>query len=304
MTRVHFDPIDGVVLLDKPPGLSSNAALQHARRLLQAEKAGHTGTLDPLARGLLVITLGEATKFSADLLEADKCYEARLALGATTSTGDAEGEILERRAVDVSRSQLEAALVSFTGRLEQVPPMHSALKHQGQALYELARRGLQVERAARAVWVHRLWLIEWDPLQPLVGVDSSKGLYVRTLAEDLGRFLGCGAHLRALRRTSVGRFDLSDAIGLDRLEALTLQERRTRLLPVDALLQSLPRVDLDPEATRRLGYGQPVACAVASTQRARVYGPQGHLLGVASVDQGMLTARRLLSQARALESKP
>jgi len=303
MNRARFDAIDGVLLLDKPLGASSNAVLQRARRLLQADKAGHTGTLDPLASGLMALTLGEATKFSADLLDADKCYEARLELGVTTRTGDAEGEVLQTRPVAVTRDQFEAAFPALTGCIGQVPPMHSALKRDGQPLYVLARRGIEVERRPRMVQVHRLWVIAWDERRPIIGVECGKGLYVRTLAEDLGRALGCGAHLGALRRTRVGPFDLSGAIGLDELEGLALERRRERLLAVDALLQALPRVDLDGEACRQLGYGQAVACALASAQRARVYGPQGRLLGVASVEHGILTARRLVSQARAMESK-
>jgi len=303
MARARFDALDGVLLLDKPTGISSNVALQRARRLLQADKAGHTGTLDPLACGLMALTFGEATKFSADLLDADKSYEAGVALGVTTSTADAEGEVLQTLAVAVSRGQFEAALPALTGRIEQVPPMHSALKRNGQPLYALARRGVQVERLPRVVQVHRLWVISWDEARPTIGVDCGKGLYVRTLAEDLGRALGCGAHLGALRRTRVGRFDLSEAIGLEGLEALTLQARRARVLPVDALLQQLPRVDLDGEACRQLGHGRSVACAMASVPRARVYGPHGHLLGVATVDHGILTARRLINQARVLESQ-
>jgi tRNA pseudouridine55 synthase len=303
MPSGRIDAIDGVLLLDKPTGISSNAALQRARRLLSARKAGHTGTLDPLASGLMALTFGEATKFSSDLLDADKCYEAQLVLGATTSTGDAEGEVLSRAPVQVSQAQFEAALPALTGSLQQVPPMHSALKHKGEPLYALARRGIEIERPARAVKVHRLWLVRWDAGRPIIGVECGKGLYVRTLAEDLGRALGCGAHLGALRRTRVGSFDLAQAIGLEALEALEPDRRRARLLAVDALLQGLPRVDLDQQASRQLGFGQPVACGMARAPRARVYGPQGRLLGVATVDQGMLTARRLLSQARELESK-
>ncbi len=303
MAQSGFEDVDGVLLLDKPLGVTSNAALQRARRLLQASKAGHTGTLDPLAGGLMALTFGEATKFSADLLEADKSYEARVVLGTTTRTGDAEGEVVQTRPVAVSLAQFEQVLRDFVGPIEQVPPMHSALKRDGTPLYVLARRGVEIERAARTVHVRRLWLMAWDPHQPTIGVACGKGLYVRTLAEDLGRALGCGAHLGALRRTRVGPFEVADAIGLERLEPMALAQRRARLLAVDALLQTLPRVDLDGEASRQLGHGQPVACAMLGAQRARVYGPQGRLLGVATVDQGMLTARRLISQARVLESK-
>jgi tRNA pseudouridine55 synthase len=302
MPKARFESIDGVLLLDKPLGASSNAALQGARRLLNACKAGHTGTLDPLASGLLPLTLGEATKFSSDLLDADKCYEARLVLGATTSTADAEGDVIQRRPVEVTEAQFESMLSSFVGTLSQVPPMHSALKRNGQALYQLARRGIEVERRARSVVVRRLWMIRWDRYEPTIGVECGKGLYVRTLAEDIGSALGCGAHLGALRRTRVGAFGVTDAIGLERLEQLTMIQRRDRLLPVDALLQSLPRVDLDLQASEQLGQGKQIACGATPTQRARVYGPQGRLLGVATVDHGMLIARRLLSQVRGLES--
>jgi len=303
MRKARLDAVDGVLLLDKPVGASSNAALQRARRALGARKAGHTGTLDPLASGLLALTFGEATKFSGDLLDADKCYEARLVLGTTTTTGDAEGAVVGQRPVEVSEAGFVSTLQRFTGTIEQVPPMHSALKRDGQPLYRLARRGIEVERAARTVVVGRLWLIGWDERQPTIGVECGKGLYVRTLAEDIGAALGCGAHLGALRRTRVGPFDVRDAIGLEALEQLAQPLRRERLLPVDALLQGLPRVDLDPDACEQLGHGQRVACGAASARRARVYGPQGRLLGVATVDHGMLIARRLLSQAGALESK-
>jgi len=302
MRSARFDAVDGVLLLDKPLGASSNAVLQRARRLLNARKAGHTGTLDPLASGLLALTFGEATKFSSDLLDADKCYEARLVLGASTTTADAEGEVVERRPVDVDESRFVSTLARFVGTVSQVPPMHSALKHDGQPLYRLARQGIEVERPARSVIIRRLWLIDWDGLQPTIGVECGKGVYVRTLAQDIGAALGCGAHLGGLRRTRVGPFQVRDAIGLEALEQLAPDLRRERLLPVDALLQSLPRVDLDPQACESLGHGKQVACGAASAQRARVYGPHGRLLGVASVDHGTLTVRRLLSQARALES--
>jgi tRNA pseudouridine55 synthase len=303
MTNAPFEAVDGVLLLDKPVGASSNAALQRARRLLNARKAGHTGTLDPLAEGLLALTFGEATKFSGDLLDADKCYEARLALGTVTATGDAEGQVVERRPVDVRRDAFEAALARFTGTVLQVPPMHSALKRDGQPLYRLARQGIEVERRARPVAVRRLWTIAWDALTPTIGVECGKGLYVRTLAEDIGAALGCGAHLDALRRTRIGPFDVSSSIGLDRLEALPIEARRRQLLPIDALLQSLPRVDLDRQASEELAHGRQVAWGAGSAQRARVYGPQGRLLGVATVDHGVLVARRLLSRPQPLESE-
>ncbi len=302
MGSARFEAVDGVLLLDKPVGASSNAALQRARVLLNARKAGHTGTLDPLAGGLLALTFGEATKFSADLLDADKCYDARLRLGTVTTTGDAEGVVTESRPVDVSRATFEDVLARFTGTVSQVPPMHSALKHEGRPLYRLARQGIEVERRARPVAIRRLWTIAWDPLEPTIGVECGKGLYVRTLAQDVGAALGCGAHLSALRRTRIGAFDLSEAIALERLEALPVERRRERLLAIDTLLQSLPRVDLDREASEQLEHGQQVPWAAGSAQRARVYGPHGRLLGVASVDHGLLVARRLLSQPPAPEA--
>jgi tRNA pseudouridine55 synthase len=303
MRSERFSIVDGVLLLDKAVGISSNAALQRARRLLEARKAGHTGTLDPLASGLLPLTFGEATKFAADLLDADKCYEAQLVLGTTTTTGDAEGEVVEQRAADVGEAELVAILSRFTGNLSQVPPMHSALKREGQPLYRLARKGIVVERAARTVAVRKLWLIAWDRLRPVIGVECGKGLYVRTLAQDIGEALGCGAHLGALRRTRVGNFDVADAIGLEALEPGSALQRRRRLLPVDTLLQTLPRVDLDREACEQLEHGRQIACAATSAERARVYGPHGRLLGVAAVDRGMLIARRLLRVERTLESE-
>jgi tRNA pseudouridine55 synthase len=290
--------VDGVLALDKPLGLSSNTALQHARRLLQARKAGHTGTLDPLASGLLPLTFGEATKFSADLLDADKQYEACLALGSTTTTGDGEGELVETRPVAVGREQFAAVLERFRGSQLQVPPMHSALKHEGQPLYELARAGRNVERAPRAITIARLVLRHWDPLAPVVQIACSKGTYVRVLAQDIGAALGCGAHLAALRRTGVGSLDVARAVTLEQLEALDLEGRRRCLLPLDTLVGGLPSVQLDAAAAARFGHGQrvprPEACA-----RLRVYGADGALLGVARCTDGWLEPVRLVAQPAA-----
>ncbi len=292
--RAPADPVDGVLALDKPLGLSSNTALQHARRLLQARKAGHTGTLDPLASGLLPLTFGEATKFSADLLDADKEYEACIALGSTTTTGDGEGTVVDTRPVTVDRAQLGAVLERFRGRQLQVPPMHSALKHDGQPLYELARAGRSVERAPRAIEIARLELLEWDPLAPVVRIACSKGTYVRVLAQDIGAALGCGAHLRALRRTRVGPLDLARAVTLDALGALDLAGRRRCLLPPDALLGSLPAAHLETAAAVRFGHGQRVAHPQAGA-RLRVYGADGALLGVARGADGWLEPVRLVA---------
>ncbi|MEP6607691.1 MAG: tRNA pseudouridine(55) synthase TruB, partial [Burkholderiaceae bacterium] len=230
MAKSRGERVNGVLLLDKPGGVTSNSALQLARRLLDAAKAGHTGTLDPMATGLLPITFGEATKFASDLLNADKSYRATLRLGATTATGDADGEVLERCSVKASRQDVIIALSSCVGTIEQVPPMHSALKLNGQPLYKLARAGVIVERAARRITVQRLTLIEYAGESIVVDVDCSKGTYVRVLAEDVGRALGCGAHLCALRRTRAGRLRVEDAITLSALEAMTLEARRQRLL--------------------------------------------------------------------------
>ncbi|HXY04923.1 MAG TPA: tRNA pseudouridine(55) synthase TruB [Burkholderiaceae bacterium] len=302
MRRTGADLVDGVLVLDKPVGLSSNLALQKARRLLQARKAGHTGTLDPLASGLLPLTFGEATKFSADLLEADKEYEAQLELGLVTSTGDAEGEVLARRAVDVTRARLEEVLARFVGESQQVPPMHSALKRNGRPLYELARAGGEVARTPRPIVVARLTLASWDERRPVLSVACSKGTYVRVLAQDIGEALGCGAHLAALRRTRVGPLLLAQATTLTQLEGQALAERRARLLPIDALLASLPRVVLDTQAAARLGHGQSVRWldpGVREAPRVRVYDARGRLLGVARCRDGWLTATRLVATAAA-----
>jgi len=302
MRRTAADLIDGVLLLDKPVGLSSNLALQKARRLLQARKAGHTGTLDPLASGLLPLAFGEATKFSADLLEADKEYWAQIELGVTTSTGDAEGEVLRRRAVHVAREQFEAALARFVGKGWQVPPMHSALKRGGRPLYELARDGREIERAPRAIELMRLTTTCWEERCPSFELVCSKGTYVRVLVQDIGEALGCGAHLIGLRRTRVGDLRLAQATTLAQLEGQSLSERRSQLLPVDALLESLPRISLDAVAAARLGCGQRV-CAqepgMEDAPRLRVYDAQQRLLGVASYQSGWLTATRMVANCPA-----
>ena len=290
------DRISGVLLLDKPGGVTSNFALQAARRLLNAAKAGHTGTLDPMATGLLPLTFGEATKFSADLLEADKSYRATLKLGVTTSTGDADGDVLETRAVNVSRAEVDIALSRFVGTIEQVPPMHSALKRDGRPLYELARAGKEVERAPRQITVHRLALVEHRDDAIVVDVDCSKGTYVRVLSEDIGRTLGCGAHLSALRRTRAGRLCVDDAVTLAALEAMAPAERRARLLPEDELLASLATVQLDDVLAARFRQRQRLALdAEPRGHRVRVYGGTNELLGTATISQwGVVEPERLI----------
>ncbi len=294
------DRISGVLLLDKPGSMTSNSALQAARRLLNAAKAGHTGTLDPMATGLLPLTFGEATKFSADLLDADKSYRATLQLGVTTSTGDADGEALETRAVNVSSAELEAVLSRFVGTIEQIPPMHSALKRDGRPLYELARAGIEIDRAPRQVMVYRLAAVGQSGSLAVVDVACSKGTYVRVLAEDIGRALGCGAHLAALRRTRAGRLDVDDAVTLSALEAMTTEARRSLLLPEDELLASLAAVRLDEALAERFRQGQRLAMeAEPRGHRVRVYAGINELLGTATINQwGVVEPERLISKEK------
>jgi len=289
--------VDGVLLLDKPLGLTSNDALQKARRLFSAAKGGHTGTLDPLATGLLPLCFGEATKFSADLLDADKTYEAVLKLGVTTDSGDAEGAVTGTVAVDVAESAILSVLPRFIGNIQQIPPMHSALKRNGRPLYELARQGIEVERAPRAVTIHAIdcLVIAGDMLT--LRVACSKGTYIRVLAADIGRALGCGAHLAALRRTAVGDLDLAGAVTLAELEALDEAGRAGRLQPVDALLQSLPIMSLEGEAAERFRHGNPVDLQPAPAGKMRVYAG-GRLVGVGEKGlDGRLWPKRLVQLA-------
>jgi len=295
-------PVNGVLLLDKPAGITSNAAVQSVRRLFRAQKAGHTGTLDPMASGLLPICLGEATKFSHLLLEADKAYAATVRLGMTTTTGDLDGETTARHAVQATPEDIRHALEGFAGEILQTPPMYSALKHDGQRLYQLARAGRDVPRAPRSIVIRKLDLLGVEGDEVSLFVSCSKGTYVRVLAEDLGRALGCGACLSGLRREGVGNFRLSlGAVSLDQIEQTAPGERDALLLPADALVSSLPRLDLDPEAALRLSHGQSVAhSAVHDEGLARIYGPTGIFLGVAEVRaQGRIVPRRLVSGAGA-----
>ena len=292
--------LDGVLLLDKPLGLSSNRALQAARRLFNAEKAGHTGTLDPLATGLLPLCFGEATKFSGELLNADKRYVATVQLGVTTATADAEGVVLETRPVAATRSDVKAALEAFVGGIEQVPPMYSALKRDGKPLYEYARAGIELERAPRHVSIHELRLVETDDGLAdgrfVFEVRCSKGTYVRTLAADIGERLGCGAHLAALRRTGIGSLDVVQAHSLADLEALTAEARDALLLPPDSLLTSLVEVRLDAADAARLRHGQAVRWAGEEGTRLRVYDAEHAFIGVCrQVADGWLQAQRLVA---------
>lgn len=287
--------VNGVILLDKPTGMSSNAALQRVRRAFDAAKGGHTGTLDPMASGLLPLCLGEATKFAQVLLDSDKSYEAELCLGVRTDTGDAQGQVLESRPVSVTSAEFAAACAGFVGEIDQIPPMYSALKVAGRPLYDYARDGMTLPRLPRRVRIQRIEVLAFDMARARVVVDCSKGTYVRVLAEDIGARLGCGAHLAALRRTRIGRFGIDESVGLAQIEADTEGASRW-LLPVDHLLADLPRVLLDEHAMDRFVHGQPVALVGRSVHGGlvRVYGPSGRFLGAADHEVGRLQPRRLL----------
>lgn len=293
--------VDGVLLLDKPIGMSSNGALQTARRLLNAAKAGHTGTLDPMASGLLPLTFGEATKFSQMLLDADKTYEAVVQLGVETDSGDAEGAVIATRPVAVGQGDLEIVLARFRGEIEQVPPMYSALKRDGKALYEYAREGIVLERAARPVTIHALSLVDYQAPFLKILVTCSKGTYVRVLGEDIGAALGCGAHLNALRRIEVGALDTTGMITLDDL--LAHPDPLSLLRPVDALLSTFPALELSAGLAKRFLQGQRLALgkeeiAVPAQQgRVRIY-HDGRLLGTGQLGEyAILAPERLISTA-------
>jgi tRNA pseudouridine55 synthase len=285
-----------VLLLDKPAGISSNTALQKAKRLYQAAKAGHTGNLDPFATGLLPVCLGEATKFSQFLLDADKTYQGLIRLGQTTTTGDPEGEVLTRQEVRVGLEQVRQVLERFIGKISQVPPMYSALKRDGKALYEYARQGLEVERAPREVAIYSLILERFAGDELLVTVSCSKGTYIRTLAEDIGKALGCGAYLQSLRRTAIGEFAIKDAFTLEQLEAMTVEERDARLLSGDSLLQGHPQVVLDKDSVFYLQRGQAVWLPRVTEQGVvRLYDEAGLFLGIGDVtEEGKIAPRRLV----------
>lgn len=287
--------VDGVLLLDKPIGMTSNAALQKVRWLFNAAKGGHTGTLDPLATGLLPLCFGEATKFASELLDADKAYYATVRLGIVTDTADAEGRVLATRPVTVGEAEVRALLPRFTGMLHQVPPMHSALKRDGVPLYELARQGIEVERAARQVSIHSIEFSNWADDRFDLSVVCSKGTYIRTLAADIGAALGCGAHLAALRRTRVAALDVANALTLEYIEALPAEQRDTLLQPPDALLMDVPVVQLSEPDVARLMLGQAIRWAGTPSCRCRLSGPQGFIgLGEFTAD-GWLQPKRLVA---------
>lgn len=297
-------PLDGILVLDKPAGVSSNRALQMVKRLYGAAKAGHTGSLDPLATGVLPLCFGEATKFSQFLLDADKAYESTFVLGVATATGDAEGEVLETLdAAAVTAADVAAALAGFRGEIEQVPSMYSALKHHGQPLYKLARRGEEVERKARRVVIRKLELRDFrGGALPEVDVylECSKGTYVRSIAEDLGRMLACGAHVAKLRRTRAGAFGIGDSVTIATLEALQASERSADmdalLLPADAALEGLPLVRLSASGGFYMRQGQPVLVPNAPCDgMVRVALETGEFLGIGEIlDDGRVAPRRLI----------
>jgi tRNA pseudouridine55 synthase len=308
LERVPRRPLHGVLLLDKPLGWSSNDALQKVKGMLRAEKAGHTGTLDPLATGLLPLCFGAATKFSQASLDADKRYTATLKLGERTTTGDREGELTQTRPVAVDRAAIEVACARFTGAIDQLPPMHSALKHEGRKLYDLARAGVEVERTPRRVTIHAIDILRWQADELVIDVRCSKGTYIRTLAEDLGEALGCGAHLSALRRTGSGGLDVAEAISIDELQALEPAAREARLRPPQVLLGDTPEVRLPADEAGRFLTGLRRRVALADAPAVKVFGPgpreHGAFLGTAHITAGELIPDRLLSPLEVQGSTP
>ena len=292
------DAVDGVMLLDKPEGMSSNWALQLTRRLINARKAGHTGTLDPMATGLLPLAFGNATKYSADLLHADKRYLATLRFGKATDTMDKMGEVIATSDAIVTREALLAVLPEFTGKLMQLPPMYSAIKRDGKNLYDLARKGIEVEREPREVEVHQLNLVDFCGDTAILDARVSKGTYIRVLADDIGKRLGTYAHLIALRRTEVGDLKIEDAVAFATVDnkTLTVEQRRGLLKGADFLLQSLPSIELDAVMADRLRNGQRLSVHSQIRGLARAYGPEDKLLGVVRVDaRGIIHPHRLIT---------
>ena len=292
--------IDGMLLLDKSPGMSSNGAVQRVKRLFQANKIGHTGSLDPIATGLLPLCLGEATKLSGFLLNTDKRYYVRVRLGRTTTTADIEGDTVDEKPVPVfDESILDAILQRFRGETDQVPPMYSALKQGGQRLYDLARKGVEVPREPRKVSIYELCLLEFGANYLDLEVHCSKGTYIRSLAVDIGESLGCGGHVEQLRRLAVGKFDLGQAVPLSRLEALSDEERMSLLLPLSAIADELPLFNLPDELAFFLRRGQAVFVPkLAVGGLLRLFTSEGAFLGIGEVtDDGMIAPRRLVRES-------
>ena len=293
--------IDGVFLLDKPQGMSSNDIMQKVKRLFQANKAGHSGALDPLATGMLPICLGEATKFSQFLLDADKRYVVTAKLGERTDTSDAEGQVVETRPVNVETSQILTALEQFCGDILQVPTMFSALKHNGKPLYEYARAGITVEREARPITIFELNFIEYQAPFLTLEVHCSKGTYIRTLVDDLGEVLGCGAHVTVLRRTAVADYPTEKMMTWDALQALAEQgDLDQHLLPIDTAVSKLPALKLNAEQSKGIGFGQRVKFANEAKLRGqvRLFSDKNIFLGVALIDDNnVIRPQRLITQS-------
>jgi len=292
--------VQGILLLDKPLGISSNAALQQVKNIFRASKAGHTGSLDPLADGLLPICFGAATKISAYLLDANKRYRVKVKLGVTTTTADAEGEIVETRPYDdITEQKITTALKGFAGEIQQLPPMYSALKHKGERLYKLARKGIEVEREHRAVTIHEINLLSIDLPEFELDVKCSKGTYIRTLAEDIGEQLGCGAHVSALRRTEVGPFGVDGMVDMTAIETAAKQGMDSLdqlLLPIDSAVADWPEIQLSADAAYYLRQGQPVLVPKAPTDGwVRLYAEKINFLGVGQIqDDGKVAPKRLM----------
>ena len=288
--------IDGVFLLNKPLGFSSNQALKKIQWLLNAKKAGHTGTLDPMASGLLPICLGEATKFSNRLLNANKTYIATVQLGVTTTTGDQEGEVISKKEAVFNEAQLKETLQKFIGDITQIPPMYSALKFEGRPLYEYARQGIEIERKSRQITIYDIGLMEFQGSVMTIEVSCSKGTYIRTLAEDIGHALGCGAHLKGLERTQTGNFQLTEALTIEALEAMDSISREKVLLPIDALLEGLPSIELTSAETELIKKGQSIDFISKNEEELRLYSVSGQFVGVGQPDlQGRLFPKRLIA---------
>ncbi len=288
--------INGVFLLDKPLGFSSNQVLKKIQWLFNAKKAGHTGTLDPMASGLLPICLGEATKFSHHLLNANKTYIATIQLGMTTTTGDQEGEVVSEKEVILNEVQLKETLQKFMGDITQIPPMYSALKFEGKPLYEYARKGIEIERKSRQITIHDIKLMKIEASKMTVEVFCSKGTYIRTLAEDIGQALGCGAYLKALKRTQTGNFQVANALSIEALETMAMSSREKVLLPIDTLLKGLSSIELTFTEIEAIKKGQSIDFNGKNLNELRLYSSSGQFVGVGQPDlQGRLLPKRLIA---------
>lgn len=289
--------VSGVLLLDKPYGFSSNQALQKVKWLYQAQKAGHTGTLDPLATGVLPICLGEATKFAQHLTDENKTYVATVKFGVTTTTGDKEGDVVSEVACQLSRAEIERVLPQFLGSITQVPPMYSALKVNGKPLYEYARNGIELERAPRQVSIHALRVLACAENSAEIEVCCSKGTYIRTLGEDIGKALNVGAHLTALRRTATATYQIAETVTIEALEQMSIEQRDALLLPVDSAIQILPKVELHEDAAYYFKQGNPVWLAgVIPAGDLRIYTASGLFLGVGQQQRdGRIAPKRVVN---------